>query len=88
MLTDTGNPLGDSIFIGWHGRLDANWDYPRYDLFARKYWELLAWGTRLNHVIDDMEMRDVPGWTEIKGNFRYYGVVDLQYARFRYEGIN
>lgn len=58
----------------------------KYNQFEEDYWELLRQGYNLNDAVND----SLPpgGATRILQNFIFYGVIDWQYAWFRYPEIN
>jgi hypothetical protein len=54
--------------------------------FEEDYWDLLRQGFNLNEAVN--ESLPPAGGTRIRDNFMYYGVIDWQYAWFRYPEMN
>ena len=57
-----------------------------YNQFEDDYWDLLRQAFNLNDAVN--ESLPPAGGTRIWENFMYYGVIDWQYAWFRYPEIN
>lgn len=78
--------IGKQIFIGWKDSALVYDIIGKYNQFEEDYWDYLRQGYNLK---DAVEYALPPqGGTRILKNFMYYGVVDWQYARFRYPNIN
>ncbi|RKY08942.1 MAG: hypothetical protein DRP56_03370 [Planctomycetota bacterium] len=79
-------PAFEQIFIGWKGKALVNDILGSYNQFEEDYWDTLRWGHSLQTAVED----SLPpvGGTSILENFMYYGVIDWQYAHFRYPNIN
>jgi hypothetical protein len=81
-----GNPIGDKIFIGWKDKAYASDILAKYNQFEESYWDKLRWDEMLENAV--MDSLPPGGGTNILENFQYYGVIDWQYAWFRYPNIN
>jgi len=80
-----GEPLGDKIFIGWKNAAFASDYLAKYNQFEEDYWEALRQGDMLKNAVE----WSIPhGATYILNNFQHYGVINWQYAWFRYPNIN
>jgi len=72
--------------VGWKERALAYDILGKYNQFEEDYWDYLRQGYTLGDAVD----YSLPpgGGTRILENFMYYGVIDWQYAWFRYPEIN
>ncbi|AQQ08503.1 hypothetical protein L21SP3_00286 [Sedimentisphaera cyanobacteriorum] len=78
--------IGEQIFIGWKNTALVHDILGNYNQFEEDYWNRLRQGNMLKTAVED----SLPpgGGTNILENFMYYGVIDWQYAWFRYPDIN
>ena len=72
--------------MGWKEAVLVSDILGKYNQFEEDYWDMLRQGFPLNDAVND----SLPpaGGTRILENFMYYGVIDWQYAWFRYPEIN
>ncbi|HUV42181.1 MAG TPA: hypothetical protein VMW23_10375, partial [Sedimentisphaerales bacterium] len=68
------------------GGIMANKENVNYNQFEYDYWQDLRYGAMLRDAV--MDNLPPSGGTNILENFRYFGVIDWQYAWFRYPDIN
>jgi len=78
--------IGTQVFIGWYNSALINDIIGKYNQFEEDYWESLRSGNMLKDAVEDS--LPIGGGTNILESFRYYGVIDWQYAFFRYPNIN
>jgi hypothetical protein len=84
-----GDPIGSQIFIGWKDSALVYDIVGRYNEFEETYyWPLLRQGYNLKDAVEDGTSSIPVAGLRIRNNFIYYGVVDWQYAWFRYPNIN
>ena len=84
---DPDDPIGDQVYIGWHDSARQLDILEKYNEFEYKYWEYLRQGYNLETAVD-WASQEVHHGQRIKDNFKYFGVIDDQYARFKYPNIN
>jgi len=79
-------PMGNQLFVGWKEGVLAYDILGNYNQFEEDYWDLLRQGFPLIDAVND----SLPpgGGSKILDNFVYHGVLDWQFARFRYPEIN
>jgi len=78
--------IGKQIFIGWKESALVHDILGKYNQFEEDYWDFLRQGYNLK---DSVEYALPPvGGTIVLENFAHCGVVDWQYAWFKYPDIN
>ena len=84
--TPSDDQIGKQVYIGWKNSALIYDILGNYNQFEYDYWEDLRSGAMLmNAVMDNLPPG---GGTNILVNFRWFGVIDWQYAWFRYPDIN
>jgi hypothetical protein len=80
------DPIGDQVYIGWHDSALVYDILGNYNQFEYDYWNDLRYGAMLRDAV--MDNLPPGGGTNILANFRYFGVIDWQFAWFDYPTIN
>jgi hypothetical protein len=80
------DPIGKQVFVGWKNSALVYDVIGKYNQFEEDYWSELTPGNSLRDAV--MDSLPPGGGTNILENFMYYGVIDWQYAHFRYPNIN
>lgn len=78
--------LGKQVYIGWKNSALVYDILGNYNQFEYDYWKDLRYGAMLRDAV--MDNLPPGGGLKILENFMFYGVVDWQYAWFRYPNIN
>jgi hypothetical protein len=79
--------IGKQAYIGWYGSARIHDVLEFYNEFESKYWEYLRQGYNLETAVD-WASEEVTHGSDIKENFRCFGVISWQYVRFMYPNIN
>jgi len=79
--------IGKQIFVGWYNSAKATDMVEHYNEYEKRLWGYLQTGNMLKYAFEE-SIIGLQGGLTIQQNFRYYGVVDYQYAWFRYPNIN
>lgn len=85
-IKDPGG-IGNQLFIGWKDKARQYDMVEHYNEYEVKLWDELQGGFTLKHAFENAVF-GLQGGLTIMENFRYYGVIDYQYAWFRYPNIN
>lgn len=84
--TPSDDPIGKQVYIGWKSSALVHDILGNYNQFEYDYWKDLTYGAMLRDAV--MDNLPPGGGTRILENFRYFGVIDWQYAWFRWPEIN
>ncbi len=80
------DPIGKQVYIGWHDSALVYDILGAYNQFEYDYWKYLRQGYNLETAVE--WALPPAGGTRIEQNFMWFGVIDDQYAWFRYPNIN
>ena len=80
------DPIGDQVYIGWKNSALVYDILGKYNEFEYDFWKDLQSGANLQSAV--MDNLPPAGGTRILENFRYFGVIDWQYASFDHPSIN
>ena len=78
--------IGKQVFIGWKNKALVYDILGNYNQFEEDYWDYLRQGYNLKESV--LNALPSSGGTQILENFMFDGVIDWQYAFFRYPNIN